>query len=348
MSKYRFLIINFFYFNISIISLLHSNRMTYEKRDRKINNINDVISDKIYIANNNYYCSNCNERGHTYKKCYEPIISNGIISFYIENFNKNKLESLEKYIGTQIKKKSTNIKIPKNHYFYDKIKFLMVQRKHSLGYMEFMRGHYDSNNIESICHLLEQMTSKEIAQITNKDFEYLWNSLWNNNPLLNANKNKFHVKEFISSKQKFYEFKINNSKYLQIIKPIYNFNEWGFPKGRRETYETDIVCAMREFEEETNYCENEYHVFDESSILKENLVGTNGINYRHNYFIAFVGEKKNKIEDNKEIGDMNFFSIDECLNIIRPYHNNKQNIIKKLHNVIMSWFIENSIDQSNL
>ena len=29
--------------------------------------------------------------------------------------------------------------------------------------------------------------------------------------------------------------------------------EWGFPKGRRNFQEKDIVCGIREFEEETGY-----------------------------------------------------------------------------------------------
>ena len=43
------------------------------------NEINDFINGEIKISNKNFYCSNCNKRGHTYKKCYEPIISNVVI-----------------------------------------------------------------------------------------------------------------------------------------------------------------------------------------------------------------------------------------------------------------------------
>ena len=57
----------------------------------------DII-EKIIIPTKNYYCSNCNKRGHTYRKCNEPIISNGIIGFYIEDFNKSLLPILEDYI----------------------------------------------------------------------------------------------------------------------------------------------------------------------------------------------------------------------------------------------------------
>ena len=65
-----------------------------------------------------------------------------------------------------------------------KIKFLMIQRKHSLGYLEFLRGRYDLNNIESIVFLLEQMTPNELIDLSIKEFDYLWNMLWDNEPIL--------------------------------------------------------------------------------------------------------------------------------------------------------------------
>lgn len=309
-----------------------------------INNtfINDYINEKIIISNKNYYCSNCNKRGHTYKKCYDPIISNGIISFYIDEFDKLLIPFLKDYIIKNIKKKNIYVNKHKSNIFNNKIKFLMVQRKHSLGYMEFMRGKYDIKDDVHIIFLFEQMTPNEIQDINDKEFDYLWNMLWENDPASTTTiKNNHHYKEYISSKQKFYELKINNN-LLTLIKPKYLFNEWGFPKGRRDTYETNIVCAMREFEEETFYNENDYLILDESNEIRENLVGTNGINYRHNYFIAFVFKNKIKNMENKEIGDIQFMNINECLSVIRPYHNNKQHIIKKIHNLILNFLIENA------
>jgi hypothetical protein len=317
--------------------------MNYNNDKKNMNEINEYLNDKIIISHKNYYCSNCNKRGHTYNKCYEPIISNGIISMYIENLDNSLLPLLEDYLTQNIKKKSCFVKKSNSraHFFHDKIKFLMVQRKHSLGYIEFLRGKYNVENIKEITYLLEQMTPAEIQEIKTKDFDYLWNMLWDNNPnSTNTIKKKQHYKEYIVSKQKFYEFKMNNMNLLTTTKPIFNFNEWGFPKGRREIYETDIVCAMREFEEETNYDETEYSVLNESNIIKENLVGTNGVNYRHNYFLAIIHNNSIKDKENKEIGDIKLMNINDCISIIRPYHFNKQLIIKKIHNIVLNFLTE--------
>ena len=35
-------------------------------------------------------------------------------------------------------------------FFKDKIKFLLIRRKHSLNYIEFIRGRYDKNNLKNL------------------------------------------------------------------------------------------------------------------------------------------------------------------------------------------------------
>ena len=312
-----------------------------EKEKEKDNN-----KQNIKFITKNLYCTNCNKRGHTYNKCFEPVISNGIISFYIENFDYNLISLLENYIKKNINNKNilknSNIKNIKK--FENKIKFLLVQRKHSLGYIEFMRGKYDIANNEQIKYLFEQMTPDEIILINSKDFNYLWNMLWFNNQDLNITiKNKYHYKEYILSKQKFYQLKITNSNVF-LTKSTFSFNEWGFPKGRREIYETDLLCAMREFEEETNFKESEYQILDEQNIIIENLIGTNGKKYRHNYFLALINNQSilQKKNVNSEIGDIDFFNINQCLEMIRPYHINKQTIIKNIYYLIINFLIDNS------
>jgi len=213
----------------------------------------------------------------------------------------------------------------------------MIQRKNSLGYLEFIRGRYNLNQINTITHLLEQMSVEEINDIISKDFDFLWNNLWDKNNIRNKN----HHKEYIVSKQKFYELKMNHIDLIKKTKILYSFNEWGFPKGRRESYESDIICAVREFEEETCYNENKYTILEQCKPIRENLVGTNGINYAHNYYLTILLEKIECYDkSNREIGNVKIMNINDCIDVIRPYHKNKIKIMKYVYNVINDFIKE--------
>jgi hypothetical protein len=330
----------------------HSTNDTLNEQE-DIYGINDFPNEKVIIPKKNYYCSNCNRKGHFYKNCMEPIISNGIIGIYIEDFDKNLISLLSDYLIENLKIFNTkgnlspnyknrntwqdnNSKI-KNYDLNGKIKFLMIQRKKSLGYLEFIRGRYNFDSNENINHLLEQMTPNEISDINNNDFDHLWHNLWDENNI----KNKNHYKEYITSKQKFNQLKIKKMYLLENIKPLFAFNEWGFPKGRREMYESDLICALREFEEETCYDETQYSIIEESKYIRENLVGTNGINYAHNYFLTLLFEKnENYDKTNREIGNIKIMDINECLDVIRPYHKNKIKIIKNIYLTINNFIKE--------
>ena len=81
----------------------------------------------------NTFCVNCGKYGHITKECFEPITSYGIILFHRNN-DKN-----------EIINKSFNIKTNTNK--NQKIKYLLIRRKDSHNYVEFLIGKYDINNI---------------------------------------------------------------------------------------------------------------------------------------------------------------------------------------------------------
>ena len=323
--------------------------------------IDELHDEKIIIPKKNYYCSNCNKKGHTFKTCNDPIISNGIIAIYIKGITNDMIPFLEDYIiknlniFTNSHNKNTNSpqykKIQNNHFWLESdirlktnqinesIQFLMVQRKNSLGYLEFIRGRYNLENLITLTHLLEQMTPDELSDINKKDFDILWNDLWDSNNIRNKN----HHKEYLNSKQKFYQLKLSHNNILSNTIPLYNFNEWGFPKGRRESYEPDLVCAIREFEEETTLGEDNYVILEKCKSIRENLIGTNGISYAHNYFLSILNNKLSiSDKSNREIGQTKVLNLNECLEKIRPYHKNKIRIIKYIYSIINNFLLEYS------
>ncbi len=136
------------------------------------------------------------------------------------------------------------------------------------------------------------MNVNEIKNIGSKSFDELWTEMWNNDETKLNNLKK----EFYNAKQKFETLKnnkdieINLDFYIDNVQPIYKSNEWGFPKGRRSKFENQKDCALREFFEETNIPKDKIKIIDSIEPIEENLIGTNGIKYRHIYYIAEIQE----------------------------------------------------------
>ena len=96
------------------------------------------------------YCNNCGEKGHVFRSCSEPILSCGIVLL--------DAPSLPVSFATS--------------------KILMIRRKDSMSFAEFMRGKYDANNLEYVSTLIVNMTQAEQQMITTIPFDLLWRQLW--------------------------------------------------------------------------------------------------------------------------------------------------------------------------
>ena len=248
-------------------------------------------------------CRNCGFGGHIYKNCPHPIMSFGLICYKIDE-NKD-------------------------------IKYLMLQRKDSLSFMEFIKGKYNIDDFDYIKILLSNMTISEKNMIINDNFDNIWNYLWCQNPN-NPIKN---TKEYIESKTKFTTF-ISIPLYINYIKSIiglYNEQEWGFPKGRRKLKELDIDCAIREFYEETRIKKEDIYINTNTEPFEEIFFGTNSVLYKHSYYIAKLINNINCFVDYKcleqirEIRSIKWFDYNEVISHIKKYNIERIELFKYVH-----------------
>ena len=320
------------------------------------------IKKKVKKPKSKLYCSNCGKFNHAYKNCRDPITSFGVINFLISTDDSNILNRISDELS--ISDSEDNTKLIKYNINLDdvgikfespddiktfgtysnNIKFLMVRRKYTLGYIEFIRGRYNVDNVDGIIFLFRQMTETEIKKIGSHKFEYLWNDLWHSN----KNKNNYQ-NEYTSSKNKFDKLKniedehcLNLQFYIDNVSPTWDNAEWGFPKGRRMAQESDITCAIREFQEETGFKDGEYIVLDKLCPIEENLIGTNGVHYKHIYYPTLSNTDRiptmaNISEDHlDEIGDIGWFTYDQAMNLIRPYHIDRRKILSHMYMYIIN------------
>lgn len=334
----------------------------------------------------NSICSNCGKKGHEFKSCDEPVTSYGVIMVDINGdgtdtrsmehkFRKgNKRKKIlysKKYPNIRCsvtqndvndsscvidayKIKLQNIeKLRKFNYYRNKISFMMVSRKHSLGFVEFIRGKYDPVDVKAIINLFENMYENEIEMIRDLQFDQLLAIFLNRDSSTDSLSDIYEGKysaEYIGSKVKFNIIKYGNnpnglnlSFYVNYIKPKWKGEEWGFPKGRRSHYnEANIECAIREFEEETGCRPGNYNLLDKIEPVSEYLTGTNNVNYKHVYYIALANNNVDDIKgniDSFEIGQVKWFTYDDAMKMIRPYHLGKKYVLTQTYIFVLDQLI---------
>ena len=315
-----------------------------------------LIDKKLLCKDKNLSCINCGNNSHDYKHCKEPVTSWGIILIQVaDKASENKknistdLKQFDKYDGISINNKNDLSEACK---YMDLIRFLLVRRKHSLGYIEFIRGRYIKDNIDGIIYLFQQMTPVEIHKIDTMDFNDLWIDFWGSD----SRKLLFNKKEFTESKEKFDSLKnkagveLSLGFYIKNVKPFYSLPEWGFPKGRKLRGESDLDCAVREFSEETGLDSTDIKIITSVKPIIENIIGTNGVSYRHVYYLAENLSDKIPIiteKNNTEIGDIGFFTYEDANYILRDYHIEKKNILKNVFVYYLNLFVNHPEDDTD-
>jgi ADP-ribose pyrophosphatase YjhB (NUDIX family) len=260
----------------------------------------------------NIYCTNCGKYGHMIKTCYEPIASFGIILYHKNN---------------------------------DKIKYLLIRRKDSHNYVEFMIGRYNINDKDFLNTMFSEMTIDERNNILTKNFNDLWNDLWGDQT------RKKNRRSYNESFNKYFALKnghvLNNE--LITIDSLINSNvcvhtepEWGFPKGKRNYKEKNLQVALREFSEETYISLNDVVLDPNVDPISEIFIGSNNKKYKHVYYVAYTNElldvhvDKNNTEQIKEVGDIGWYSLDEANHLFRESDIEKKNVLFKINEIVKS------------
>jgi len=277
------------------------------------------------FSKKNVFCNNCGQNGHVMHTCKHPIISNGMIVF------KDGDEGAS---------------------------YLMIRRKDTLGFVEFIRGKYPIYNQTYVQRLIDEMTVDEKHRLKTQTFSELWKNVWGD--YLNS---KYQNEEAVSC-DRFNLLKSgiktnrNGNNYYTLDGLIANSStkwtepEWGFPKGRRNYQEKDIDCALREFSEETGYNANKLVVIQNIIPYEEIFMGSNMKTYKHKYFVAYLplmsssasasAQLHSELSPNfqkTEVSKMSWFSYDQCIQHIRPYNLEKINILRNLNNALIEYEI---------
>lgn len=264
-------------------------------------------------------CTSCNKTGHTAFQCKQPIVSYGLIMYRIND---------------------------------DSLEYLMINRKHTFGYTDYVRGNYTIDDVQHIQEMVDEMTLREknlilrvfdlaveelSGKITEDKYNVLWQDLWENPIYLPAPILRRKCEQSMAIVREC--IKQSTTKWTNT--------ELEFPKGRKNHLEKDIECAVREFCEETGIKAHAFAVCDNVIPLDEEYVGSNNKCYKHKYFLATPIDDETDIDlthyQTSEIGGVEWKSYDECMTQIRNYNTEKIGIVKKIHGLLNKHLVQGII-----
>lgn len=287
---------------------------------------------------NNNLCNNCGKHGHTFSQCKLPITSYGLIVFRPSS---------------------------------EGLQYLMIRRKNSFGFSDFMKGKYSPYNIDQIQGFINEMTQHEKTLLSTFQFDDLWKIMWGdyyrdgqfkneenlsskkfelikNGVILNFNNkdkdntcdtdvNNFDFNNIVLNEQKTTLYDLINSSNTQ-----WDETEWEFPKGKRGFQEKDLECAIREFEEETGCSRNKINIIENLVPFEEMFIGSNHKSYKYKYFLAYYNDNENKSKEidtfqKSEASKLEWKTLDECLKSIRPYNLEKIHLINNINKVLQEY-----------
>jgi 8-oxo-dGTP pyrophosphatase MutT (NUDIX family) len=249
---------------------------------------------------NEGFCNNCGKKGHLFHQCKMPITSVGIIAFR---------------------------KCPKGPDY----EYLMIRRKDTLGYLDFMRGKYSVYQKSYIMNMMKQMTHAEKELLRQKYYHI--RAIGNINVKDKTNILIMGIEH-------------NGEEYdlLSLLNESERFGtwteaEWGFPKGRRNSNENDYDCAVREFTEETGYSASLLNNIRNMVPVEEVFTGSNYNSYKHKYYLMYMDYETtvNQCSFQKsEVGEMQWKTAEQGLSTIRPYNLEKLHMLQKLDKCLKS------------
>lgn len=201
------------------------------------------------------------------------------------------------------------------------INVLLVQKRATNAFRDLLAGRFSTSanavDRHQLITLLSELTCDERWRILNGDFDHSAHSTLAQ-----------HRQELCST--------------LAMLFPYffhYRSREFEFPKGRRER-ETNLMCALREFSEETGYKTSQVHLVSSETTLKEIFIGSDGHQYCHIYYIALIDAPLNvaRIErqHNAEIKSVGWYTLPTAHRLLqqRQYEKTKLTLLAEAYNIV--------------
>ena len=279
------------------------------------------------------YCSNCGQSGHLFRNCLLPVTSYGIIAIRLAGGSAGCIVPAPAKSGGLARASSDPTTLAG-------LQFLLVRRRDSLSFIEFVRGKYTLTDRGYLTSLLRGMSQSEQDKLRTQTFDELWRGVW-------GEAAGTHRMDYEFSERKYKQLAPTRQALLALLEDNpspWSEPEWGFPKGRRNPYESDLSGATREFIEETSLGRGDFKVIQNVEPLVETFFGSNNVQYCHKYYLAFCSPSRGEVAVDasnphmvREIGDIGWFTLEQALARIRPESVEKRELVLKVGRILRNF-----------
>ena len=167
---------------------------------------------------------------------------------------------------------------------------LLGQRRDSISYWEFIKNSLPKGSMTTMhIKLMSDEERQRCLQYHDADdFDTLWDDFWvfEENSMWTTHRERCRASFHENVAENRALFEQCQSTLPDADRDICHENNWHFPKGRPQTHEAELQCALREFEEETCISKHQVRVLDRQKTLQELYMGTNCKMYRTVYFLS--------------------------------------------------------------
>ena len=153
---------------------------------------------------------------------------------------------------------------------------LLIQRRYTYAYVEFLHG-------RDYPGIFNHMTVNEVLDIATLDFRQMWRRVW-----LDAEPTDFYYRKLANFNMRHLGKRRGKGLLRQLrgSKPLGTL-PWCLPRGQKKADEDNIVCAVREFEEETRIKKKHYTLLMSARPIRSSYID-NGRRYIKEFYVGYT------------------------------------------------------------
>lgn len=271
---------------------------------RKQSNRHLIYSNSPYNTFNTFNKFNKKSQDYSSKPFYSDNFNQNKYSYNNVDIRINNISSTNQY---DIKISTVTEKASKHSYGVilcrlnkdNSVEILLVHKRCTFAFIDFVCGRYNKVDHKSSTKYAQfekkfaNMTTEELNYIDTLNYEMMWYKIWLNGDKESAIKmqsRKLKFEKLFSDKEKYSEeYKQDVKNFRETIRRVSKNNKllWEIPKGKKITLsESDVICAIREMEEETCIPKSLYRIIPGAKI--DVKYKDEGFEYLNTYFVAIL------------------------------------------------------------